>query len=274
MPDPELTRRLWILGLGETALGLGLAELMGADANQPVSLPLGLYQPATDHLGHALERAGRFHPIPPGSPTDYVKPRIRSFEPLFFSPAEFTIVRRLTALILGESWARDDGEPSVVQEVAEWIDLRAFSSAGSRSAALALDELHRTVRVAYHGAAAVHELETFDAQKIYREGLTWLRDESRSRHKAEFLDIREKDQLEILAAISDERSNKKDVQTPGTRLFELLKSEIIRGFYTSQAGLKELNFKGNVFYARPPGCNQTKFSAPSTPESSDSDFSE
>src|SRR5690348_11347972 len=146
MPDPELTRRFWILGVGETALGLGLAEMMGADANQPVSLPPGVYQPATGHLGHALESAGRFYPIPPDSPTDFVKPRSGPFEPLFFSPAEFTIVRRLTALMLGEgSGAGDDGQPSVIQEVAEWIDLRAFSSAGTRSAALALDESHRAV---------------------------------------------------------------------------------------------------------------------------------
>jgi hypothetical protein len=257
MPDPELSRRLWILGVGETALGLGFAGVAGAEASQPVSLPPGLYQPLTDHLGHALEsRRRRFHPIPAGSQTDYVKPRTGPYKPLFFSPAEFTVVRRLAELILGESGAENAGPASVVQEVAEWVDLRASSFAGSRAAASAVDQSHRAVMLAYHGAAAVHQLEEFDAQKVYREGLVWLEEESRSRKKADFLSIGQSEQLDILALISDERANK-DVQTPGTRLFDLIKAEVIRGFYTSQAGLKELDFKGNTFYARSPGCNRT-----------------
>jgi hypothetical protein len=256
VPDPELTRRLWILGVGETALGLGFAGMMKARAIQSAPLPPGLYQPLTDHLGHALESADRFHPIPTGSQTDYVTPRTGPYKLLFFPPAEFTIVRRLTELILGESAAGKDGKTSVVEEVAEWIDLRAYSSAGTRAAAAALDQSHRAVMVAYHGVETVHEIETFDAQKVYREGLARLQDESRSRHKTDFLRIGEKGQLEILADISDERINK-DAQTPGTRFFELIKSEVIRGFYTSQAGLKELDFKGNAFYARSPGCNRT-----------------
>ena len=102
----------------------------------------------------------------------------------------------------------------------------------------------------------MQELETFDAQKVYREGLAWLLGESRSRYGKEFLSIGERDQLEILGVISDKGINK-GVQTPGTRFFQLLKSEVIRGFYTSQVGLKELDFRGNAFYARSPGCNRT-----------------
>lgn len=254
--DPEVTRRLWMLRVGETALGLGFAGAFGARASQPISLPPGLYQPLTDHLGHALESAGRFHPIPPGSPTDYVKPRTGPFEPLFFSPSEFAVVHRLTELILGEGpEAGDKGVASGVEEVAEWVDLRVASSAGIRKTALALPPSHRAVMVAYHGEGAIHDLEIFDAQKLCREGLTWLEDESRSRHDRNFLDIGEENQLQILSLISDERIDKK-VETPGTRFFKLVKSEVIRGFYTSEAGLKELDFKGNAFYARSPGCSK------------------
>jgi hypothetical protein len=110
--------------------------------------------------------------------------------------------------------------------------------------------------VAYHGQATVHELETFDAQKVYREGLAWLQEESRSRHKAKFLDIGQKNQVEMLALISDEPVNK-EAEMSGTRFYKLIKSEVIRGFYTSQVGLKELDFKGNAFYARSPGCKLT-----------------
>ncbi|MGI8959518.1 MAG: gluconate 2-dehydrogenase subunit 3 family protein [Bryobacteraceae bacterium] len=258
MRDPELTRRLWILGVGETALGLGFAGVVEARPSELVTLPPGLYQPLTNHLGHALESAGRFHSIPPDSPTDYVTPKTRPFEPLFFSPAEFAVILRLTELILGQGpEPGNNGRASVIEEVAEWIDLRVFSSAGTREAAAALDPSHRAVMVAYHETGTVREIETFDAQKVCRDGLAWLQDESRVRHKAEFLGIGENDQLEILGVISDERVNKSVEKTPGTRFFELIKSEVIRGFYTSQAGLKELDFKGNAFYARSPGCKQT-----------------
>jgi hypothetical protein len=257
MRDPELTRRLWILGVGETALGLGFAGLMEARPSELVSLPPGLYQPLSNHLGHALESGGRFHPIPPGSPTDYVKARTGPYKPLFFSPVEFAVIRRLTELILGEeSEAGNAGQTSVVNEVAEWIDLRVFSSAGTRAAAAALDQSHRAVMVAYQGPGTLHELERFDAQQVCRDGLAWLQDESKSRHNTEFLRIEERDQLQILTATSDEEINK-NAQTPGTRFFELIKAEVIRGFYTSQAGLKELGFKGNAFYARSPACNRT-----------------
>ena len=207
-------------------------------------LPPGLYQPLTDHLGHALESGGRFHPIPAGSQTDYVKPRIGPFEPLFFSPAEFAIIRRLTELILGErSGKGSDGQASTVEEVAEWIDLRAFSSAGTRAAASALNQSQRAVMVAYRGAEAMHELETFDAQKVCRDGLAWLEEESRSRYKAEFLRLGERDQLEIWAGISDQRINK-DPQTAGTRFFEFIKSEVIPRVLHFAGGFKRAGFQG------------------------------
>jgi len=253
--EAELTRRLWMLTLGETALGLGFAALLGARASQPDRLPPGLYQPLTGHLGHALASAGQFHLVPPGSPTDYMKPRTGPFEPLFFSPSQFAVIRRLTELILGEAVkAQNKSQASVAEEVAEWIDLRVTGSAGTREAALALDPSYRAVMVAYHGAAAIHDLETFDAQKLCREGLAWLEDETRARHNSDFLDTAEKDQLDVLASASDERTQAK-VENPGTRFFKFIKSEMIRGFYTSEQGLRELDFKGNAFYARSPGCS-------------------
>jgi hypothetical protein len=253
--DCELTRRVWMLRVGEMALGIGFAGTLGVRASQRLALPPGLYQPLMDHLGHALESAGRFHPVAPGSLTDYVKPRTEPFHPLFFSPSDFAVVHRLTALILGEgSDAGNHAQSGVLEEVAEWIDLRVASSAGTRKAALALDPSQRAVMAAYHGAGTVHDLETFDAQKLCRDGLAWLEDESRSRHKTEFLALAADDQLQLLALMSDERIEK-GVENPGIRFFKFLKSEVIRGFYTSQAGLKELDYKGNAFYARSPGCS-------------------
>ena len=130
---------------------------------------------------------------------------------------------------------------------------RLFSSAGIRQAALSLDPLHRALLTAYHGAGAVHDLETFDAQKVCRQGLAWLTEQSRSRGNADFLQLGENEQKQILTLVRDERSDE-HIEHPGTRFFKLMKSEVIRGFYTSRVGLAELDFKGNAFYARSPGC--------------------
>jgi Gluconate 2-dehydrogenase subunit 3 len=256
--DSELTRRVWMLRVGEMALGIGFAGMPRARASQPIALPPGLYEPLTDHLGHALESAGRFHPVASGSATDYVKPRTEPFHPLFFSSSDFAVVHRLTALILGEgSDAGNHSQSGPVEEVAEWVDLRVASSAGTRKAALALDPSHRAVMVAYHGAGTVRDLETFDPQNVCRDGLAWLENESRARHRAEFLALSADDQLQLLAVITDERIQK-DVENAGIQFFKFLKSEVIRGFYTSQAGLRELDYKGNAFYARSPGCSKLK----------------
>lgn len=254
MQDSELTRRLWILGLGETALGMGFAGALGAQTGEAIPLPPGLYEPLTDHLGHALKSAGRFHPIPPDSPTDYVRPRNEPFHPQFFSGAEFVVIKRLTQLLLGDKPdTGNDAQEGIVEEVAEWIDLRVFSSAGAHQAVLSLDPLHRALMVAYHGAGVVHDLEAFDAQKVCRDGLAWLTEHSRSRGGADFLHLGENEQEQILTVVSDQRSDKR-IDDPGTRFFKLMKSEVITGFYTSRVGLTELDFKGNAFYARSPGC--------------------
>ena len=36
--------------------------------------------------------------------------------------------------------------------------------------------------------------------------------------------------------------------------FTFLKAEAIRAYYTSRHGLRELNYKGNWYYAASPGC--------------------
>ena len=143
---------------------------------------------------------------------------------------------------------------SAAQEVAAWIDLRVSSAAGVREAALHLDPLYRALAIAYFGSAHVIELETSDPATICREGLDWIAATARSQHAEEFLSLDQNRQLALLHSISDERAATQN-ENPGTRFFAFLKSETIRGFYTSHAGLQELDFKGNAFYARSPGCD-------------------
>ncbi len=246
--DPNLSRRSWLVTIGQAAGYLTLSSSL-AESEQVPQLPAGVYLPSTNHLGHALMSAGRFHTIPAGCPTDYIRPRTEAFVPQFFSAPEYAVVRRITQLLLG-----GNEDPSLTEEVTEWVDLRVASAAGVRESALGLDPLHRALTVAYLGSAQVNQLETLGCEKICREGLEWLASTAQSRRSDQFLSLDKEQQIAILKSISDERSDQHS-ENAGTRFFAFLKPEIVRGFYTSQAGLKELDFKGNAFYARSPGCD-------------------
>ena len=65
--------------------------------------------------------------------------------------------------------------------------------------------------------------------------------------------LTEDEHIGILKEVSDDRP---DITTEnaGTRLFKFIKAEAIRGFYTSRMGLKELDYRGNAFYAESPRC--------------------
>ena len=71
-----------------------------------------------------------------------MRPSHSPFKPLFFSEAEFTAVRRLTELLLGETSEND----AVAEEVAEWIDLRVSSADSVRHAAAGFDPLHHDLQ--------------------------------------------------------------------------------------------------------------------------------
>ena len=80
-PAQELTRREWLLRLGEITALAGVAGLVpematvltAAEQQQAAALPPGLYEPSSKHLIHAL--AARGEPsIPAGTETDYVVP--------------------------------------------------------------------------------------------------------------------------------------------------------------------------------------------------------
>lgn len=219
-----MNRRDWII-TAIAAVGLPTEAL---PATAP--LPSGLYLPSTDHLSHALMNGGQF----------------QAGAPQFFSASEFPIIRRIAGLILGEEAPGDASE-----DAAAWIDLRVWHSAAEREAALRLDPLHHALAIGYYGAATVHENESYDPQKICREGLAWLAG------KGNFLSLDTAGQIAILDSISDARPDK-HLENAGTLFFGFIKSEAIKGFYTSHAGLKDLDFKGNGFYASSPGCKSNK----------------
>lgn len=273
----DLTRREWILRLGETAVLLGFScvasQEKGATESLPIltapalpELPPGLYEPSNDHLSHALTQDDQLHPIPPGSETDYVRPRSGPFEPQFFSRTEFQTVRRIVELMLGEAAepsekgsAEQRGEATIAEEVAEWIDLTVFSAAGVQEAARRLASQHRLLAIHHYGAAAVEKTENHDAQRICREGLRWLGEESAG---GDFLSLKQEQQIQLLQRINNRPQG--TTENAGTRFFGLIKAEVIRGFYTSRVGLKEIDYKGNAFYAEPPDCAREHDAPPKT----------
>lgn len=264
-----LSRREWLIDVGKAAALAGIAGkaiplsaegLAGDPASETgqESLPPGLYRPSPEHLGHALGNDMRFHPIPPGCEVDFIRPSKGPFEPQFFSREEYKVVRRLTALMLGEP-AESSGESvqstdgNIVDEVGEWIDLHAYSFAGVREAAERLTSEQVALAKAYDGARLLHGLKNTDPQKTYRAGLAWMAGESNRRYGHGFVELLEEQQTAILDLISDTRT-RSGADNDGTRFFQQLKHDIISGFYTSRTGLKELDDKANRFYAESPGC--------------------
>ena len=248
--ESALTRRQWLLSLGG---GVALAGWSGMDleaASQASSaaLPPGIYEASREHLGHALADRGGFARLPADSEIEIVRPRSGRFQPAFFTQTQYPVIRRLVGLLLGEPEAA-----VIVDEIAEWIDLTASDSAAVRAAAHALSPAHHTLAVHYYGAQAVRRLEEFDPQKISREGLAWLDTQSHERHGRTFVALDEPAQVAILESISDNRPDLK-AENAGTRFFHYMKERVIHGFYTSRAGLDELGYRGNAFYASPPGC--------------------
>ena len=267
--DTTLTRREWLLSLGSAVVLAGYSgapgEAAAAQAEVPgaSTLPPGLFSPSVDHLTHALTRDEPFVSIPPGAETEYVRPRSGPFVPQALGREEFPVIRRLVEIILGEDLKNSEETPapgapaSIYDEVVEWIDLVVSSAPAVRKLALNLPAGQRALAVAFFGTdEPVREIETFEPERVCREGLAWLAEESRRRYAKDFLDAAPAEQVELVSSASDARTDKAATNA-GTRFYDFLKAESIRGFYTSRRGLKEIDYKGNSFYAESPGCALT-----------------
>ena len=139
-----------------------------------------------------------------------------------------------------------------MESIAQWVDLRLASAVRVRAAAAALSTEHRTLAVEYYGPRAVHRLNE-EPETICREGLAWLERASHQKYGMTFMELNEQQQVSLIESVSDGRTGRRE-ENGGSRFFELLKTETIRGYYTSHAGLKELDSKENGFYPVSPGC--------------------
>ena len=155
------------------------------------------------------------------------------------------MVTRLVGVLLGNVDAR------ALSETIAWIDLALQRDTGIRHAARTLDPSHRALAVAHYGQARVVELETVDWQSIVRTGLNLLEQQSRERFGREFLGLAGTAQTDLVSEIS-----RMPPESPLGRCYLFLRREAIRGYFTSQAGLTELDYKGNAVYGACPGCER------------------
>jgi len=112
--------------------------------------------------------------------------------------------------------------------------------------------------------------ESRDRQGRFLTALGALEGVALSRFSKPFRALTEAQQLEILTAAASGESGRKDwIWTPGTPLvepekgpdvvtlrdhFDHLKSWIVDAYYSSEQGLKELGYTGQMFFAEFPDC--------------------
>ena len=247
----DLNRRQWLLRLGEFVALAGVsgalpefamaqAQGQGSDLTQ---LPPGLYEASQDHLVHALSSAGKNWSPPAGSETEYAMPASIPYVPQFFLPEDFRVVRRMIEIFLGKV------DPAAIAESAQWLERWVQSAPAVRTAARQLDPMHRTLAVAYYGEESVRALENFYPDATARVGLHALQDLCAKLYGRDFLQLTDLEQQDLLRTTS--------TAAPGTevhKFVELVRTEAIRGYYTSAKGLEELDYKGNAYYAECPGC--------------------
>ena len=245
----QITRRQWLLRLGETVALAGVSGLVPESplrffSGEPPPLPPGLYEPSADHLVRAL--SGHHLPVPPaGSETDYVQ--AGASHPLqFFSAEDFRTITSFVSTLLG------DVPSEAINEVARWIDLWCYSAQGVREAARNLDPLHRALAAAYFGEVSVAEIEASDPASIVRQGLTGLNRICRNEHGEAFASLAVSEQQDVVRSVSTRKDSSLQ------KFFELIRNEAIRGYYTSAEGLKELDYKGNTYHPYCPGCESTQ----------------
>jgi gluconate 2-dehydrogenase gamma chain len=150
-----------------------------------------------------------------GNPLAQIKPAV--YRPVFFSPPEYELVDCLTDLIIPSDdtpGARDAG-------VSEFVDLMV-----SRDPQL---------------------------QRDFRAGLSWLNTRSHTNGGKAFVMLNPDQQTSLLESLAY-RKNFRAGDEPGQTFFNLVREYTVMGFYTSEIGLKQLDFPGLSFYPESPAC--------------------
>jgi gluconate 2-dehydrogenase gamma chain len=150
-----------------------------------------------------------------GNGPTQIKPA--AYHPVFFTAPKFALLDCLTEIII----PTDDTPGAREAGVAEFIDLMV-----SRDAEL------------QHG---------------FRVGLNWLDTHSRQRCGRSFLTASPSQQTALLEPLAYKNKHRPGEQL-GREFFETLREYTVMGYYTTEIGLKELDFPGLQFYTESPAC--------------------
>ena len=152
-----------------------------------------------------------------GDDTASAQPRLHRYQPQFFTPAEFGTVEQLSEIIIPKDespGARDAG-------VAEFIDFMVANDT--------------------------------ELQWPFRYGLDWLNARATALHGSAFAAIPEDQQTALLRALAY-RGSSAPADADGRSFFALMRRYTVMGYYTSRAGMEELNYPGLQFYSESPAC--------------------
>jgi hypothetical protein len=145
--------------------------------------------------------------------------------PSFFNKQQYATVTELASLIIPS----DDTPGAREAKVNEYIDLIVGES-------------------------------PFEVQKIYIDGLAWLDKTSKERHKKNFVDLSNGQQVGLLTEISKIK-NPAPQEATQAKFFKTIKDMTIDGFYTSKIGIEELGSVGNTVLDEFPGCTHPEHQA-------------
>ena len=131
------------------------------------------------------------------------------YVPRAFTDREFRTLQRLSDLIIPV----ENGAPGAVAAgCAEWID--TISS------------------------------ENDDLTTIYREGFSWLDGAMKTRGADDFLSAAPSKQTALLDAIAYRRNETPEL-APGIRFFTWVRRMTVDAFYTSEIGIRDIDYRGN-----------------------------
>jgi gluconate 2-dehydrogenase gamma chain len=144
-----------------------------------------------------------------------IKPAV--YRPVFFGALEYALIERLADLIIHS----DDTPGAREAGVSEFIDLMA-----SRDP---------------------------DLKRDFRTGLNWLNMRSQKTSGKTFLMLSPRQQADLLEPLAYKKKFRAGDEH-GREFFDLVKEYTVMGFYTSEIGLKQLDFPGLKFYGESPSC--------------------
>ncbi len=147
-----------------------------------------------------------------------VEPRPARYEPQFFKPEEYRTIDIVSELII----PRDESPGAHDAGVSEFIDFMAAHGE---------EELHRPMR----------------------EGLAWLHQTARTTFGQPFAHVTSDQQAALLRKVAYRNEGlQPDLQ--GQSFFQLIRRYTVMGYYTSRAGLEQLDFPGLRLYTQSPEC--------------------